>query len=156
MDQRVTFSPDALEVLNKRALAIFGTLLKDGSPHSAIAGVIVDGDQLVTHTAPAAQRVKNLKRDPRINVMVIDPDTPLKYVEVRGTAELREMDGGVVDPLFKQQNEKYGLPPQASEPRPGMTIIQVRITPHKAKFFFFNPREMGPKRGQLDGQGATR
>jgi predicted pyridoxine 5'-phosphate oxidase superfamily flavin-nucleotide-binding protein len=66
-------TPEALEVLNKPALAVFGTLLKDGSPHSAIAGVVVDGDHVVTHTAPTAQRLKNLRRDPRINVLVIDP-----------------------------------------------------------------------------------
>jgi PPOX class probable F420-dependent enzyme len=145
-------TPEALEVLNKPGQAVWGSLLPDGSPHAAVAGFVVDGNQLVTHTAPTAQRLKNLRRDPRINVLVVDKDNPLKYVEIRGTAEIREASHADIGPLFKAQNDKYGLPPQASEPREGVIIVQIRVTPQKVNYFFFDPRNMGPKSAQ---QGAA-
>jgi PPOX class probable F420-dependent enzyme len=141
-------SPEARELLDKPAQAVFGTLLPDGSPHAVIAGVVVDGDELVTHTAPTMQRVKNLRKDPRINVLVIDPDSPLRYVEVRGVANLRECTSEDIGPLFRAQAEKYGLPPQAGELPPGRKVLQIRITPTKVGYHAFDPRNMGPQSRQ--------
>ncbi len=148
MEDAVTISDEARAVLDKRAQAVYGTLLKDGSPHAAIAGLVVDGNEIVTHTGPAAQRLKNLRRDPRINVLVVDPDNPMCYVEVRGTARIIEGDIETIGPMFKAQNDKYGLPPAASNPPPHVKIVQVRITPKRVNYFFFDPRNMGPKSKQ--------
>jgi PPOX class probable F420-dependent enzyme len=140
-------SPEVVEVLRKPGMAVFGTLLPDGSPHAVIAGVVVDGDQLVTHAGPGAQRLKNLDADPRINVLVVDPEDPRIYVEVRGVASLRECTSEDIGPLFKAQAEKYGLPAHVGQVAEGLKVVQVRITPKKVNFVGFRP--MGPQTLQV-------
>ena len=149
------FPPEAVELLSKRATAVITTLLPDGSPHSVVAGVTLDGDVLVSHTGPAARRLANLRADPRIDVVAIDPDTPMRYVEVRGTATLREGGGEGIAARFKQHAEQYGLPQEAGEIRAGITVVQIRITPTKVAFHEFDPSRMGPataQRGPRPGQ----
>ena len=141
----VSIPPDARQLLEKRVMAIYGTLLPDGAPHAVAAGVVVDGDELVAHTDPGAQRVKNLRNDPRINVLAVDPENPRIYVEVRGVASLRVCGPEDVGPHYRAQAEKYGLPAIAGEMRPGMTVVQIRITPLKVRFFSFTFDRMGPK-----------
>ena len=66
------------------------TLMADGSPHlSTLWFDIVDGD-IVFETYTSSQKVVNLRRDPRITVLVEDGDTydQLRGVSIRGVAEL--------------------------------------------------------------------
>ena len=114
-----------------------------------MAGVMVDGDELVAHTAPRMQRVKNLRADPRITVLVVDPDDSKRYVEVRGIASLRECSGEDIGDIFRKQAEKYGLPGGVGKVPPGVTVIQVRIKPIKVNYKVFTPGRMGPQTGQL-------
>ena len=138
------FSAEAVDLLSKRATAVITTLLPGGSPHSVVAGVVLDGDQLVSHAGPAARRLANLRADPRIDVVVIDPDSPMRYVEVRGTATIHEGGGEALGERFKEQARKYGLPAEAGQIRPGITVVQIRITPTKVSYHAFDPRQMGP------------
>ena len=143
-----TFAPEVYDILNKRATAVITTLLPDGSPHSCVAGVVLDGDELVSHTSPTARRLGNLRADPRINVVVVDPDNPRRYVEVRGTATLSDAGGEHLRARFKDQAEKYGLPSEAGEIGDGVEIVQIRITPSKVNHFDFAPSQMGPAAAQ--------
>jgi PPOX class probable F420-dependent enzyme len=155
MDDEETplLTPEAVELLGKPGNAVFCTLMPDGTPQATVAGILVDGNELVAHTAPRMQRVKNLRADPRITVVVVDPDDPKRYVEVRGVATLRECSPEDVGPLFKAQAEKYGLPVQAGRLPPGMTVVQVRIKPVKVNYMEFTFARMGPKTGQASGPG---
>lgn len=144
------FPPEAVALLSKRATAVITTLLPDGSPHSVVAGVVLDGDELVSHTGPAAKRLNHLRADPRINVLAIDPDTPMRYVEVRGTATLHE-GGDRLRQQFKEQAEKHGLPEEAGEVREGVTVVQIRIRPTKVAYHEFDPSRMGPATAQRPG-----
>ena len=143
-----TFAPEVHEILNKRASAVITTLLPDGSPHSCVAGVVLDGDELVSHTSPTARRLGNLRSDPRINVVVVDPDNPRRYVEVRGTATLHEGDGEDLRDRFKTQAKKYGLPREAGEISAGVEVVQIRVKPSKVNYFDFAPNQMGPAAAQ--------
>ena len=62
----------------------------DGHMSVVPVGVVRDGDVLKISTLSDRQKVRNLKRDPRITVCVADPANPQRYVEVRGIAELAD------------------------------------------------------------------
>ena len=147
--------PEAVALLSKRVTGVITTLLPDGSPHSVIAGVMLDGDQLVTHTGPATKRLKNLAADPRINVIAIDPDSPMRYVEVRGTATVQEGGGQALGQRFKEHAEKYGLPEEAGKIRAGITVVQIRVTPTKVSYHEFDPSRMGPSTTQRPGSQSS-
>jgi PPOX class probable F420-dependent enzyme len=142
------FQPEVAELLSTRVPAVFTTLLPDGSPHSVVAGVWADGDQLVTNTVPTAKRLENLRADPRVNVVVIDPSSPMRYVEIRGTAAIRESTPEEVAALLeKHAAERGGAAPDAQE-RPEVTVLQVRVTPTKVNYQKFNPATLGPEARQ--------
>lgn len=141
----IKFSPEVIELLSHRVIAVVTTLQPNGDPHSVIAGVVLEGDQLVSHTGPSARRLRNLRADPRINVIAVDPHNPMKYVEVRGTATLQEIsDQQHMQARFREHASKYGLPDEAGEIAPGVEVVQIRITPHRINFFDLQRSQMGP------------
>jgi PPOX class probable F420-dependent enzyme len=67
------------------------TLLPDGTPQARITWIDTDGDYLLVNTERDRQRAKNVRRDPRVTVLLVDPANPYSQVEVRGhVAEIVE------------------------------------------------------------------
>jgi PPOX class probable F420-dependent enzyme len=64
-------------------LAAVTTLMPDGTPQSQFTWIDSDGEHLLINTEPQRQRAKNVKRDPRVTVLVLG-DNPWDWVEVRG------------------------------------------------------------------------
>ncbi|MEV0038941.1 TIGR03618 family F420-dependent PPOX class oxidoreductase [Streptomyces sp. NPDC050804] len=142
------FSEEVVALLSKRVTGVITTLLPDGSPHSVIAGVVIEGDELVSHTGPGARRLDNLRADPRINIIAIDPETPMRYLEVRGTAVIEETRGADLVQTFKDHAEKYDLPEEAGRVAPEATVVKIRVTPKKIGYHDLDPSRMGPERLQ--------
>ncbi|MFD7899924.1 TIGR03618 family F420-dependent PPOX class oxidoreductase [Streptomyces sp. NPDC059743] len=142
------FSEEVVALLSKRVTGVITTLLPDGSPHSVIAGVVIEGDELVSHTGPGARRLDNLRADPRINIIAIDPETPMRYLEVRGTAVIEETKGADLVQTFKDHAEKYDLPEEAGKVAPEATVVKIRVTPRKIGYHDLDPSRMDPERLQ--------
>jgi PPOX class probable F420-dependent enzyme len=68
--------------------AVVTTLRADGSPHSTVIWVDVEGDDIVFNTAVGRAKDVHLKADPRIAVALVDPQNPYKWVSVSGTATI--------------------------------------------------------------------
>ena len=84
-----------LDLFDKPAIATIATLLPDGQPHNVPVWVGYDGSDVLVVTRQATRKYRNIRRDPRATVTIVDPDDPSRYVEVRGTVETRDDD----DPL---------------------------------------------------------
>ena len=79
------------DILEKEAFAHLSTLMPDGSPQVTPVWVDHDGGGAVLlNTARGRRKERNIRRDPRVGVSVLDPDDPYRYVSVRGEAELSE------------------------------------------------------------------
>lgn len=63
-------SEAALELLGSAAVATVATINPDGSPQLSAAWVGVDEDEIVFATLPDQRKLRNLRRDPRIAIMV--------------------------------------------------------------------------------------
>jgi PPOX class probable F420-dependent enzyme len=79
------------------------TLRRDGSPHSTVVWVDVRNGAVGFNTARGRAKTRHLERDPRVSLLVVDPNDPYKWVAVTGYAELTE-DGadGQIDKLAKK------------------------------------------------------
>jgi PPOX class probable F420-dependent enzyme len=80
-----TLSEKARQLIARPVLASLTTLNADGSPQITPLWVDLDGDDLLFNTAEGRVKARNLHRDPRVAVSVIDPDDPYNVVAVRGT-----------------------------------------------------------------------
>ncbi|MFC8824254.1 pyridoxamine 5'-phosphate oxidase family protein [Streptomyces sp. NPDC057137] len=151
------FPPEAAALLSTKTPATFTTLLPDGSPHSVVSGVVLEGDQLVTNTAPTAKRLKNLKADPRVNVLIIDPASPMRYVEVRGTATVHELPQEQKARLLQGHAQEGGTAAPTDQEQAAVTVLQIRVTPSKVTYHSFDPRQLGPAaRQRPDGRPGGR
>lgn len=124
--------PDNLRrVLDGPVFVTMTTVQPDGSPQSSPVWAKREGDDVLISTTTERRKTKNLERDPRISVVVQNPDEPYSYAEIRGTAELttdRAQD--LIDELsVKYVGKTYGeFNPAAEKDAPR---VVVRVTPRK-------------------------
>jgi len=77
--------PDKYRALfNKRAFASLGTLMPNGRPQVTPVWVDLEGDHVIFNSAKGRQKDRNVRRDPRVALAIIDPDNPYRYLEIRG------------------------------------------------------------------------
>ena len=104
------------------------TLREDGSPHSTIVWVDVEGDKVSFNTALGRAKPKHLEHDPRASVLMVDPNDSYKWVAVSGPAELTEEGADAqIDKLAKKYLGKDEYPWR----NPEETRVKVLIEPEK-------------------------
>jgi PPOX class probable F420-dependent enzyme len=64
--------------------AALTTMGADGQPSTHMMWVDADDDHLVINTEVHRQKFKNMTREPRVTVTVIDVENPYRYIEARG------------------------------------------------------------------------
>src|ERR1700747_586435 len=79
------------DLFQKRAFASLSTLMPDGRPQVTPVWVDFDGEHVIFNSARGRQKDKNMRRDPRVAMAIIDPENPYRYLEIRGrVAEITE------------------------------------------------------------------
>jgi len=64
--------------------AHIATLMPDGAPHSVPVWIDLEGDNLAILTGPGSRKARNLERDPRLAISIIDIDQPYASALIRG------------------------------------------------------------------------
>jgi PPOX class probable F420-dependent enzyme len=96
------------DLFSKKAFASLGTLMPDGRPQVTPVWVDLDGDLIVINSAKGRQKDRNLRRDPRVSLAIIDPDNPYRYLELRGrVVEITEQ--GAADHIDKMAKKYLGV-----------------------------------------------
>lgn len=94
-------------------LAAVTTLMPDGTPQSQFTWIDSDGEHVLINTEPQRQRAKNVKRDPRVTVLVLG-DNPWDWVEVRGkvvaTVDGQEARDHIDELSRRYMNQDYQNP----------------------------------------------
>jgi PPOX class probable F420-dependent enzyme len=72
------------DLFTKRAFASLATLMPDGRPQVTPVWCDIDDDLVLVNTAKGRQKDKNMRRDPRVALAIIDPENPYRYLEIRG------------------------------------------------------------------------
>jgi PPOX class probable F420-dependent enzyme len=88
------------DFLSAPRCAVLSTLDARGAPHQTVVHYFVEDGALVVNGRPDRLWVKNLRRDPRVSVVVHDADDYLHWVGIKGTARVRhEGDAAVEDAM---------------------------------------------------------
>jgi PPOX class probable F420-dependent enzyme len=80
----MTLDEDTVRLAQGKNLATVVTLMPDGQPQALLTWVDSDGEYLLVNTEPQRQRARNLRRDPRITVLIHSDSNPWDWSEVRG------------------------------------------------------------------------
>ena len=109
-------------------VGVVTTLRADGSPHSTIVWVDVEGDKVSFNTALGRAKPKHLEHDPRASLLMVDPNNSFKWVAVSGHTEVTEEGADAqIDKLAKKYLGKDEYPWR----NPEETRIKVLIDPEK-------------------------
>ncbi len=92
------------DLLTKKAFAHLATLMPDGAPQVTPVWFDEEGHHLRVNSAVGRLKDRNIRRDPRVSLSIIDPDNPYRYLEVRGrVVEITEMGAeSHIDALAKK------------------------------------------------------
>ncbi|WP_061295175.1 PPOX class F420-dependent oxidoreductase [Herbidospora cretacea] len=99
----------------------------DGSPQASVVWVRTDGDAILFSTVKGRRKHRNMERDPRVSILVVDPADPYVYAEVRGVVTLFDDPHG---DLIQELSHKYTGGPFV-EGSPDNERVIVRIAPEK-------------------------
>jgi PPOX class probable F420-dependent enzyme len=117
------------DLFTKRAFASLATLMPDGSSQVTPVWVDLEGDLVLVNTARGRQKDKNMRRDPRVAMAIIDPENPYRYLEIRGrVAEITE-EGA--DAHIDKMAKKYLGADKYPYRQPSETRVIFKIQPER-------------------------
>jgi PPOX class probable F420-dependent enzyme len=58
--------------------------MRDGSPTSVPVWAGLEGDQVAFFTQPSSQKARNVERDPRVAISIVDHERPYRTARIRG------------------------------------------------------------------------
>jgi PPOX class probable F420-dependent enzyme len=121
-----------LDLLRRPSPCFVATLMPDGSPQLTETWVTTDGENVVVNIVGGMQKARNVARDPRVAVNVVDPENVNRYYAVRGRVTSMTTDGGR-DSIDEISQKYLGMPypnfrGDANETRVLITIEADRVT----------------------------
>jgi PPOX class probable F420-dependent enzyme len=66
---------------------VLTTIMPDGTPQSSMIWVDYDGECVLINTTLERQKGRNMRANPKVTVLVIDPNDSGRWVEVRGQVQ---------------------------------------------------------------------
>jgi|HubBroStandDraft_3_1064219.scaffolds.fasta_scaffold889919_1 PPOX class probable F420-dependent enzyme len=120
-----TLPPRALELIDRPVIAAFTTLRAGGSPHTTPVWISRDGQVLLVNTASGRVKTRNVARDPRVAVCVVDPSDLLNAVALEGT--VIEVTTVGADELIDALSLKYTGNPTFGAHESGRHRVTMRI-----------------------------
>ena len=119
-----------LDLLTRAICGVFTTMGADGQPQSSLVWVDFDGECARVNTSLERQKGRNLLADRKVSLLVVDPDDTVRYLQLRGDAELVP-DGAIehLDALTRAYTDKprfYGhVYPMAQRSRETRVICRI-------------------------------
>jgi PPOX class probable F420-dependent enzyme len=86
-----------LDLLTRPICGVLTTIGVDGQPQSSLAWIDVDSDCACINTTLERQKGRNLIANPKVSLLVVDPDNIARFIQIRGDAEL--VTDGALDHL---------------------------------------------------------
>ena len=123
----VSLSPGFQQLLREPAYCQLATLMPDGSPQITQVWVDTDGEHILVNTAEGRQKVRNVRRDPRVAINVVDPANAWRLASVRGRVVEITSDGA--DRLIDQLAKKYLGADTYPFRQPGEVRLTLKIAP---------------------------
>jgi len=122
-----TLSQFADLLQQKKPIAALATIMPDGSPQLTPVWFDYDGKRIRVNTAKGRVKARNMQEGARVALMILDPDNPYRYVQIRGRIAAATENGADahIDSLAKKYLGKDTYPYR----QPGEVRIRYEIEP---------------------------
>jgi PPOX class probable F420-dependent enzyme len=121
--------PESHRPLLDAQVATLATIEPDGGPQLSEIWFLLDEGELRLSLSTARRKTQNLQARPVCALLILDLESPLRYLEVRGRARIEpDADGAVA----RRLGDKYGVDVAAFDP-PGFERVAVTIEPTRIR-----------------------
>jgi PPOX class probable F420-dependent enzyme len=116
-----------LSILRERSFAHLTTLGPGGSPQTTPNWVDVDDEgRVLINTAEGRAKPRNVRRDPRVSLSVVDADDPYRALMIRGRVEEITNDGAE-EHIDAMQQKYHGTEPYPNhDPKHPRVLLKIR------------------------------
>jgi len=133
--------PEVQALLSRPNFAHLATLMSDGSPNVTPVWIGLEGDRILIGSSEGSLKVRNLRRDPRLGLSVVDFHDPYEEVQIRGrVVEFRD------DSKFEVKDaisHKYIGAPFPMRDLPGSMTLVIEV--EKARYTKLPLKHTPPK-----------
>lgn len=117
------------DLFKKKSFAHLATNMADGRPQVTPVWIDFDGTHILVNSATARVKDKNMRRDNRVALSILDPDNPYRYVSVLGEVVEVTQDGA--DAHIDRLAQRYLGKEKYPYHRPGEARVIYKIRPDK-------------------------
>ena len=128
---------DIERLFKARNLAFVSTLSKDGSPHLTPVWADFDGDYILINTFETSTKNKNVTRDPRIAISIVEQNNPYNMVSIKGKVVEQTTDGA--DDHLKKMATRYLGIGKYYYREPSHKRIVLKVKPEKIMGLSIHP-----------------
>lgn len=122
------------DILHSTALAHVATIGPKGEPRVSPLLFDWDGTHILLGTNKASQKYRNLLREPRIALSLVDPTNPYRSLEIRGKVVRidEDLDARFANALIRKYLNRDR---NADEIQPGEERIVIVVEPERVHLF---------------------
>ncbi len=119
------------DLLTQPIHAVLTTMMADGQPQSSVVWADYDGQYVLLSTTLERQKGRNMRANPKVTLLVVDPRDSSRWIEVRGhVVEMVTTDAeSLADRLAQAYTGKqhfYGdIYPAAQRARETRVIVRI-------------------------------
>ena len=82
-----TIPESHLDLLTGPVYAVLTTIAPDGQPENTVVWCSWNGTHVIVNSTDDRRKTKNAGRNPKVALTAIDPQNPLRWIDVRGYVE---------------------------------------------------------------------
>lgn len=131
MSTATTVIPEShTDLLEAKGIAHLASLGPDDEPQSHPIWYDVRDGEFWLSTTKERQKYRNVSRDPRVALSILDPENPYRYLEVRG--RVVGLDDDPEKRFIDELAQKYMDRDEYPDKQEGAERVIIRIAPEKA------------------------
>ena len=124
-----TMSPGFRKLMREPAYCQLATIMPDDYPQTTQVWVETDGEHILINTIEGSQKERNVRRDPRVALNVVDPTNAFRIASGRGRGVDVTTEGA--DRLLDELAKKYLGEESYPYRQPGEVYVTIKIAPEK-------------------------
>jgi len=76
------------DLLERPICGVLTTMSSTGQPESSLVWVDHDEESAIVNTTLERRKGRNIRANPKVSLLVVDPDDTARFIQIRGDAEL--------------------------------------------------------------------
>lgn len=137
-EKKMILTEPVIKIIKDKNFAFLGTIMKDGRPQVSPIWIDIDDNNniILFNTAQGRIKQKNISRDPRVSLSLVDKNNPYSMVTIQGTVIEQTTIGA--DEHIDKLAKKYLNIDRYPSHSPSIQRVICKIKPEK--MYYLPPR----------------